>query len=106
MSIMNKLVRDLIPDIVVANGGVVQYRYLGLNELTPAFNTKLKEELAEYWSAKTSEESIEELADIVEVIYALAKSMGVSEEAFNAVRQTKLTDRGGFDKGVFLVSTD
>ncbi|WP_342670307.1 nucleoside triphosphate pyrophosphohydrolase [Bacillus solimangrovi] len=66
---------------------------------------KLTEELEEYLSSSSDCESIEELADILEVIHSLAKVHNYSFEDIEKVRRNKLSERGGFEKRYFLVST-
>ena len=61
---------------------------------------KLDEELAEYHQ----EQNIEELADLLEVLYATAKARGYSIEELEQVRVEKQKARGGFDKKILLKS--
>lgn len=69
-------------------------------------NAKLKEEVDEYLYAKGTEEKVEELVDIVEVVYATLNNLGVSLEQFEEIRKEKLNDRGGFSDKIFLRSVD
>lgn len=98
----NKLVRDRIPEIIKSNGescttetldDVAEY----LNEL----QKKLDEEIAEYYES----ESVEELVDIVDVVYALVKAHGISIQHFETVRSNKKKEKGGFTKRIFLKET-
>ena len=59
---------------------------------------KLAEELAEYHKDK----NLEELADLLEVIYAATKARGYSIEELEKVRVEKVEKRGGFDKKILL----
>jgi predicted house-cleaning noncanonical NTP pyrophosphatase (MazG superfamily) len=59
---------------------------------------KLDEELAEYHK----DQNIEELADLLEVLYATAKARGYSIEEIDQVRVEKQKARGGFDKKILL----
>ena len=59
---------------------------------------KLNEELAEYQESK----SMEELADLLEVISAVAEARGSSVEEVNAIRQRKKEKRGSFEKRILL----
>lgn len=97
----NKLIRDLIPKVIEADGKEAVMRILSDDEFINALNKKLQEEVDEY----QDEESIEELADVLEVVYAIAQSKGVSEAELNKIRQEKRTRRGGFDKKLFLIET-
>ena len=65
MKIYNKLVRDKIPEIINSDNGVAITRTLHDVEYLNELNKKLQEEVKEYLEA----DNIEELADIVEVIY-------------------------------------
>lgn len=62
----NKLVRDRIPEIIEASGKTCRTTVLNDTEYLPMLDAKLDEELAEYHK----DQDIEELADLLEVIYA------------------------------------
>ena len=70
--IYNKLVRDNIPDIITSNKETPVTRILNEDEYKKALEEKLVEEQEEVLSSSGSERC-EELADMVEVIRALAK---------------------------------
>lgn len=101
MANFNKLVRDRIPEIIKESGRECIITVLEDHDYLKSLNNKLKEELDEYYT----DDDITELADLVEVIYAILKYKGISIEEFEKIRLDKKTKRGGFDKGVFLVST-
>ena len=61
-------------------------------------DAKLDEELAEYHK----EQNVEELADLLEVIYAAAKASGYTLEQLEAVRAEKASKRGAFEKEILL----
>ena len=63
-----------------------------------ALDAKLSEELAEYQQSK----SLEELADLLEVMDAVVKARGYTWEALIHVREEKRARRGGFDRKIFL----
>ena len=67
MKVYNKLVRDKIPDIIKAEGRTVKTRVLNDEEYRVELNKKLQEEVKEY----LDDNNVEELADIVEVIYGI-----------------------------------
>ncbi len=99
---INKLVRDNIPFICEKNGQTPETRVLGDKEYTSALYTKLKEEVREYLMSN----DIEELADIVEVIEALADNQGSSFSEVMEIKQNKQKKNGAFKNRVFLISVD
>ncbi len=94
----SKLVRDNIPDIIKSNGGKCKIEILNDDEYKEALNQKLIEEVNEYMQSK----EIEELADIIEVIYAILKNKKVSLAQFEIIRNEKLMRNGGFNKKYLL----
>lgn len=99
MKIYNKLVRDKIPSIIRERSGVPVSRELVGREYIDALNKKLSEEVSEYLDP---DNNVEELADIVEVIYAILKHKNVTLEEFEDIRKEKVSKRGAFDKKIFL----
>jgi predicted house-cleaning noncanonical NTP pyrophosphatase (MazG superfamily) len=106
MPVYNKLVRDKIPQIISAGGKAFRTRILGEEEYRTELQTKLKEESNEYFQADNPQDSLEELADMLEVIRALATSHGASWEQLEAIRARKAEKRGGFDERVYLIDVD
>jgi len=98
----NKLVRDKIPEIIEASGKICETEILSDEEYLKMLDMKLDEELAEYHQ----EQNIEELADLLEVLYATTKAKGYSIEELDHVRVEKQKARGGFDKKVLLKSVN
>lgn len=94
----NKLVRDLIPDIIAASGKTCTVSILFDADYITMLDAKLNEELAEYQESK----SMEELADLLEVIRAVAAARGSSIDKVELIRQEKATKRGGFEKRLLL----
>ena len=94
----NKLVRDRIPDIIMQSGKRPAYSFLSDEDYLAKLDEKLNEELAEYQENK----SVEELADLLEVIWAVAVARGSSIEEVEAIRQDKAAKRGGFEKKILL----
>ena len=103
--IMNKLVRDKIPEIILANGEEAIYHRLNEEEYIEALKVKLKEEYEEVREALTKEEVLEECADMLEVIGALVEASGFSEEDLIRTRNLKREKRGGFKERIFLEKT-
>ena len=100
----NKLVRDRIPEIIEASGKRCVCATLSDEEYLARLDEKLNEELAEYQESK----SMEELADLLEVIRAVAAARGSSVEEVETIRRDKVAKRGGFEKKILLteVTTD
>ncbi len=94
----NKLVRDRIPEIIDNDNKKCDVRILNADEYLKMIDAKLDEELAEYHK----DQNIEELADLIEVIYAAAKARGYSIAELEAVRVQKAEKRGTFEKRIFL----
>lgn len=94
----NKLVRDLIPEIIETDGKTCVTKILSDAQYLEMLDTKLTEELAEYQESK----SLEELADLLEVMQAVVKARGWSWEQLEQVRQEKAARRGGFEKKILL----
>lgn len=95
---MQKLVRDRIPEIIRRNGARPITRRLTHDELLPALFQKLDEEVAELRAAGT----LEEMADVLEVLIALAAYQEFSEAELLQVLHTKRQERGGFTQGIWL----
>lgn len=100
MRIYNKLIRDKIPEIIKADNKECEIRTLNDEEYLTELNKKLHEELKEYDESG----EVEELADIAEIIYAIAKYKGVNQQEFDNIRWKKAEKRGGFEEKFFLVS--
>lgn len=94
----NKLIRDKIPEIITSSGKQCIVDVMNEAEFLEALDCKLEEELAEYQADK----SLEELADLLEVMYAVVVARGYSIEELERVRKQKAEKRGGFEKRLRL----
>ena len=94
----NKLIRDKIPDIIKKSGKTPVCRVLTGSEYLDALNQKLQEEVTEY----LEDNCIEELGDILEVVFAIAAAKGYSREDLAQARDTKNNKNGAFTKKLFL----
>ena len=94
----NKLVRDRIPEIIESSGKTCTVELLSDEDYLRRVDAKLDEELAEYHK----DQNIEELADLLEVIYAATTARGYSIEQLETVRAEKAAKRGDFDKKILL----
>ena len=98
--IHNKLVRDKIPQIIEQSGKICVPRILSDEEYAAALNAKLQEELKEY----LADGSMEELADLLEVMMAAAKARGHDFSEVAAIRREKAEKRGRFNDRIYLES--
>lgn len=94
----HKLVRDRIPEMIEADGKNCICEILGDEDYIVLLDQKLNEELAEYQESK----SIEELADLLEVMQAVVKVRGWTIEELERIRADKAVRRGGFEKRILL----
>jgi predicted house-cleaning noncanonical NTP pyrophosphatase (MazG superfamily) len=97
----HKLVRDGIPRIIAADGGQPVTRVLDHAGYRAALRTKLMEEAGEAQAAPDGQLR-SELADVLEVLQALAAAYGMSWEDVVAEAARKRGERGGFDQRIFL----
>ncbi len=97
-----KLVRDKIPEIIEADGKKPRIRILDQEEYLKELDRKLNEEVAEY----QADHSLEELADTLEVLLAIAGARGYSFEELMKLREEKKDKRGGFSKRIFWMGND
>ena len=98
MKILNKLVRDRIPEIIEDSGKRAITHILSDEEYIAALETKLDEEVAEYKAAK----NLEEMADVLEVLQAICVARGYNLEELEEKRREKAEERGGFKDRIFL----
>lgn len=98
--IYNKLVQNMSPEIIEVSGKTCETEILSDEKFRRMLDKNLDEELAEY----RQEQNIEELADLLEVLYATAKARGYLVDELNHVRIETQKARGGFDKKILLMS--
>ena len=94
----HKLVRDRIPEIIEEDGKTCECSVLSQQDYISLLDQKLNEELAEYQESK----SMEELADLLEVMIAVAAARDSSMEEVEKIRIKKKEKRGGFEKRILL----
>ena len=98
MKVYNKLVRDNIPEIIENAGKKFDIHYASAEELILLLEAKLQEEALEF----SQDKNLEELADLMEVIFGLSSALGYSEEDLLKKREEKKLERGGFKEGIVL----
>ena len=94
----NKAIRDKIPEIIKESGNVCNSVTLSDEQFLIELEKKLVEELTEYQESK----NVEELADVLEVIYKISNLKGFD---LDKVRLEKIEKRGKFEKNLFLIDT-
>lgn len=98
MKKFNKLVRDKIPEIIENDDKKPIIRTLSDQEYLMELNKKLQEEVNEY----LEDNNIEELADIIEVVYGILYAKNIDLLEFEKIRKEKVEKRGAFKKKLFL----
>lgn len=96
--VYDKLVRDKIPEVIEASGKKCEVEILDDARYIEKIDSKLDEELAEYHA----DQSIEELADLLEVIYAAAEARGYTIAQLEEIRRSKAAKRGKFEQKILL----
>ena len=102
MVIYNKAIRDKIPEIIEESGKNCNVKKLTDSEFLVQLEKKLLEELSEYQESK----NVEELADILEVIYRISELKGITSDELDSIKNEKAKKRGKFDDNLFLVDTN
>lgn len=95
----HKAIRDKIPEIIKKDGYACNVETMNDEKYLVEIEKKLSEEVIEYQNDKNPEE----LADILEVIYKIAKLKGISKEQLEKIRRDKVEKRGAFENNLFLV---
>lgn len=95
----NKLVRDKIPEIIEKDGKVAICKVISDEEKKVYLKEKLQEEVQEFLES----DDIKELADIFEVIVALAKTLNFDEDSLLFCRYIKAAKRGAFEDNIVLL---
>lgn len=98
----NKLVRDNIPEIIKSRGETPITHIAEGNEYEQALRLKLQEEVAEFLDIP----SVEEAADILEVVQAICDLNGVELRDLEDIRQKKAEERGRFKQKIILERTE
>ncbi len=98
----NKAIRDKIPQIIKSSGKNCNVKKLDDSEFLIQLEKKLVEELTEYQNSK----DVEELADILEIIYRISELKGVVPDELDKIKQEKALKRGKFDDNLFLIDAD
>lgn len=102
VKVYNKVIRDKIPEIIRESGRQSKIKVLPDDEFLPELENKLSEEIAEYLASR----SIEELVDIIEVVFRISQLRGKSLHDIEQIRSKKREKRGGFEQNLFLIQVE
>ena len=98
----NKVIRDKIPEIIADSGKKYDLKQLDDESFLAEIEKKLIEEVNEYSESK----DIEELADLLEVIYRISELRGVNSDELDEIRKDKAEKRGIFANNLFLIDAE
>ena len=101
MKVYDKLVRDRIPEIIEASGKKCDIEVVSDEVALEYLYKKLNEEVSEL----LEEKNLDEIADCLEVLFAIGKKYGYSEKDLVDRRNEKKNSRGGFEKNIVLKKT-
>ena len=102
MTLHNKAIRDKIPEIIAESGKKCNTKQLDDESFLAEIEKKLIEEVNEYSESK----DVEELADLLEVIYRISELRGVNSDELDEIRKDKAEKRGKFDSNLFLIDSE
>ncbi len=102
---VGKLIRDKVCDIDRALGISPCERVMKMDEYAERLKEKLIEEANEVIEATSSEELIVELADLMEVMYAIAATKNFTPQDIEDARIAKRLEKGGFEERIFNAHT-
>ena len=98
----NKAIRDKIPEIIADSGKKYNTKQLDDTSFLAELEKKLIEEVNEYAESK----NVEELADLLEVIYRISELRGLNSDELDKIRQDKAEKRGKFTSNLFLIDAE
>jgi predicted house-cleaning noncanonical NTP pyrophosphatase (MazG superfamily) len=100
--VAEKLIRDRIPELAAARGDVLDVRVASDDEMSALLDAKLMEEVAELLSARTKEEKVDELVDVMSIVWTIIENMGFDPVVFETKVMGKAHERGWFDRKLVL----
>ena len=98
----NKLVRDKISRIIKKQGRTPITHIADDDEYYHKLKAKLQEEVEEFVKSN----HLDELADLLEVVYTICEYKGMSRDELNGLRKKKNEERGKFLNRVILESIE
>ena len=102
MRIFKKLIRDNILEIMEKEGTALDVRVLDTDEFKEALRRKIIEEVSELKDAKDDAEAKDKIAYLHEIADALGDAYGFSKHEISALKDKTHTERGGFEKRLYL----
>lgn len=102
----NKLIRDRIPEIITADNAIPKISILSDEQYMLALKQKVVEEAMELLGTKNNEETINELADLLELIDAILLAHNITALEVDQKKIAKKEKRGGFTEKLFLEYVD
>ena len=102
----NKLIRDKIPEIIKKDNAIPKISILNDEQFAIALKEKLVEEAKELLEARTSEEILNELSDVLELVESIATNNKLTITEVEKQKLVKKEKRGGFEKKLFLEYVD
>ena len=94
----NKIVRDNIPTIIENSGSKCEIEIVSDEEALSYLYIKLTEEVNEFLESK----DIYEIADVIEVLYAICNKMKIPRDILEIIRRQKKNENGGFKDNIIL----
>lgn len=101
MKVYDKLVRDRIPEIIESSGNKCEIEVVSDDVALEYLYKKLNEEVSELLEDK----NLDEIADVMEVLFAIGSKYGYSEDDILNRRNEKKDTRGGFEGNLILKKT-
>jgi len=103
----HKLVRDKVPELIEATGKKVKTSTVhSRNSLLYALLSKLREETEELAKAEGPENAKDEIADVLEVLEAIADYHNIKWSLVKRHQRKKAIERGGFERHIILLTVE
>jgi len=104
--IHNKLIRDNIPEIIKKDKAIPKTFILNDKQFALALKKKLVEEAKKLLKAKTQEEILDELSDVLQLVESIAQNNQMTIKKIEKQKEVKKIKKGGFEKRIFLKWVD
>lgn len=101
MKVYDKLVRDRIPEIIESSGNKCEIEVVSDEIALEYLYKKLNEEVSELLEDK----NLDEIVDVMEVLFAIGSKYGYSEDDVLNRRSKKKCSSGGFEDNIVLKKT-